>query len=125
MRTNTLRMPLVACALMALAGCSASPESTVERFYRAVAEGEITEARGYISQQVVGMLGEEKLATTLSAETQRVQACGGITDIEGELQAGAEGRFGTVVVKYETCPEKRENLKLVKEDGDWKLGASK
>jgi Domain of unknown function (DUF4878) len=116
---------LIAIVLM-LAACGASPESTVESFYEAVADGEIEKAQGYISSQIVGMLGAQKLTAALSEESQRVQSCKGFKSIDVQLQGEGEVRSGTVVVTYNgDCPEKRENVQLLKEDGEWKIGVSK
>ena len=115
---------LVAVAL--LSGCGKSPESTVESFYRALAKGEITEAKGYVSAQLIGMMGGGKLSAALSSETERIRACGGIKSIEVKMQGEGEIRSGTATVTYSgKCPPKTENTKLIKEDGKWKITASK
>jgi len=52
---------MMCCMALLLSACSKSPESTVESFYDAVADGEITEARSYLSDQILGMMGEKRL----------------------------------------------------------------
>lgn len=112
--------------VLLLAGCSKSPESTVESFYQAIAKGEITEAQGYVSAQLVAMLGQGKLSAALSGETGRIRACGGIKSVDVKLQGEGEVRTGTAVVSYGgKCPTKTENIKLIKEDGKWKISANK
>ena len=107
-------------------GCSKSPESTVESFYRAVAQGEITEAESYLSRQVLGDIAPNKLHASLSREMQRVQRCGGYKELKAELGEGAEVRFGSVWISYAgTCKSREEKVKLIKEDGKWKLGSAK
>lgn len=113
-------------AIALLAGCSKSPESTIESFYRAIAKGEVTEARGYVSAQLVGMLGEQKLSAALSNEAQRIQACGGIKSIDVKLQGEGELRSGMATISYHgSCSPKTEQTKLIKEDGRWKITANK
>ena len=124
MRKSTLAT-LIATTLM-LTGCAKSPESTVESFYNAVGKGEITEAQTYVSSQVTGMLGPQKMAAALAQESERVRKCGGIKSIDVKLEGQGEVRSGTAVVTYAgQCPAKNERVKLVKEDGNWKIGASK
>lgn len=109
-----------------LAGCAKSPESTVESFYRAVGKGEITEAQSYLSTQVVSILGSQKLSAALAREASRVSECGGIKSVDVQLSGQGEVRSGTAVVTYGgPCEAKRESVKLLKEDGKWKIGASK
>ncbi len=124
-RLRHMTLVLLSCAA-ATSGCSRSAESTVERFYQAVARGEITEARGYLSSQVMGTLGQQKVTGALAAEAKRIQQCGGIRTIEVQLTGQGEIRSGTAIVTYTgTCPEKREKVSLIQENGAWKLGATK
>jgi hypothetical protein len=107
-------------------GCGKSPESTVESFYYAVSKGEITEAKGYISAILVGMLGEAKLSAALSSETESIRACGGIKSIDVKLQGEGDVRTGQATITYAgNCAAKTEKTKLVKEDGKWKISANK
>jgi len=109
-----------------LAGCGRSPESTVESFYWAVGKGEITKAKSYVSAQVIGMLGDPKLTAALSSETERVRACGGIKSVEVKLQGEGEVRTGLATVTYlGRCQTKTEQMRVIKEDGKWKITADK
>lgn len=115
-----------AVAVTVLGACARSPESTVKHFYNAVAEGEITEAQGCISSQIVGMLGPQKLSAALAKESQRIQGCGGIKSIDVDLTGTGELRMGTANITYRgNCAPKREDVKLIKEDGKWKFAPSK
>lgn len=117
---------ILTLGVLLLAGCSKSPESTVESFYQAIAKGEITEAQGYVSAQLVAMLGQGKLSSALAGETERIRGCGGIKSVEVKLQGEGEVRTGTSVITYGgKCPTKTENIKLIKEDGKWKISANK
>jgi hypothetical protein len=118
---------LVVLALSAiLSGCGKSPESTAESFYWAVGKGEITEAKSYVSAQIVGMAGDPKLSAVLAGETEKIRSCGGIKSVDVKLHGEGEVRAGTATVVYSgSCPTKTEKLKMVKEDGKWKLTADK
>jgi hypothetical protein len=109
-----------------LFGCGKSPESAAESFYRAVGKGELTEAKSYVSAQIVGMLGDAKLSAALSGETEKIRACGGIKSVDVKLQGEGEVRTGVATVAYSgRCATKAERVKLIKEDGKWKITASK
>lgn len=125
MRIAPASLALVSASLL-LVACSKSPEATVEAFYLAVGKGEITEAKRYLSPQVTEMLPDAKLTAALSAEASRVQGCGGIKAIEVALSGEGEIRSGTATIDYRgECPRKTEKVKLVKVEGQWRLGAGK
>ena len=126
MPIQALRAAVLIAAGFVISGCAKSPESTVESFYVAVAEGNITEAQSYLSAQVIGMIGSQKVASALAQESERAQRCGGIRAVEVQLQGEGEIRSGSATITYRgKCPPKREGVKLVKEEGKWKLGVSK
>jgi hypothetical protein len=109
-----------------LAGCARGPESTAEKFYKAVAAGEITEAQSYLSAEILGTLGPDKTAAILTKEHKQVIACGGIKSIDVSLKGEGEVRFGSATVSYRgECPEKNESIELVREEGKWKIGMNK
>lgn len=126
MRVSLYRMILAAVAAVTLTACAKGPESTVENFYAAVGKGEITEAQGYFSEKIRGLLPPEKIAAGLTEEHKRVVACGGIKSVKVKLEGEGEVRFGTATVSYRgECPEKTEKVNLVQEQGQWKLSPSK
>ncbi len=117
---------ITACVALVLTACSKSPESTVESFYEAVADGEITEARSYLSDQILGMMGEKKITAGLTEQYEKMQACEGIKNIEVEMKGEGELRSGTVTITFKgDCQPKVEKTKLIEEDGVWKITASK
>jgi hypothetical protein len=125
----TMRKSILAtsiAATMMLTGCAKSPESTVESFYKAVSKGEITEAQTYLSSQVTGMLGPQKMAAALTAESEKIIKCGGIKSIDVKLEGQGEVRSGMAMVTYAgQCPPKNHQVRLIKEEGKWKIGAGK
>lgn len=105
-----------------IAGCAKSPETAVENFYAAVGKGEITEAQGYLSGRIRGVLPPEKLAAGLTQEHKRIVSCGGIKGVDVKLEGEGEVRFGTATVSYRgDCKDKTEKVELAMEDGQWKL----
>lgn len=116
----------IGAAALALAACSSGPDATVEEFYAHVAEGRTEQARALMSRDVTNLLGDEKLDTALRAETRRIQECGGIANVEVELGEGESVRIGTATITYQgECAQRQEDVRVVKEDGDWKLGIAK
>lgn len=117
---------LVVASVSLLAACGTSPESTIEDFYRALEKGELTKAKGYVSKEILAMLGDAKLQVTLAKEAQKIKACGGIKTITNKLEGQGEIQSGTTVVTFGgNCPQRSEKAKLVKEDGKWKITAAK
>jgi len=113
-------------SVILITGCAKSPESTVRSFYRAVEKGELTEARSYVSSQILQMLGEAKISVALSGETEKIGKCGGIKDIDVKLEGKGQVRSGIAVVTFAgQCPPSTEKVKMIKEDGKWKLTAEK
>ena len=123
---RAFKIAALAAPLLLVAGCAKSPESTVESFYTAVGKGQITEAQSYLSQQIVALLGPQKISAALAKESARVGECGGIKSVEVKLSGEGEVRQGSATVSYKgQCPAKTEAVKLIQEDGKWKIGAAK
>ncbi len=121
-----LRYALLATLALVLSGCARSPESTVEGFYEALAEGQISEARSYLAPQVTELLGEQKTQAVIASEAERIQGCGGIQSIETEISGEGEIRSGTVTIDYKgDCETQTEKLRLTQSEGKWLIGASK
>jgi len=83
-----------------LTGCAESPEAAVKTFYKAVDKGEITQARHYLSSQLVSLLGERKLSAALVRFAERVSKCGGFKSVEVTLTGQGEIRSGTARAFY-------------------------
>jgi nitrous oxide reductase accessory protein NosL len=120
-----MRVLFAAIAASALlAGCAKSPESALESFHTALSKGEITEAQTYVSSQISGMLGPQKLSAMLQKEAEIILRCGGVKSLETKLDGKGEIRSGQSTITYSgKCAPKKINVKLVKEDGKWKIGA--
>lgn len=115
-------------ASLLLAGCGKSPESTIESFYKAIAKGEVSEAKGYLSSKLTAQLGDAKLSAALTSEAQRLSACGGVKSVEAKLQGEGEVRTGTVAISFvndATCKQQNQRTSLVKENGSWKISPGK
>lgn len=112
--------------LVVLVGCGRSAESSVEHFYTSLSEGKISDAKELVSKQLLGMAGEGKIQSALASEAQKIQSRGGIKSMQVHLEGKGEIRTGTVTITYNKVAEpKIEKVKVVKEDGQWKLAAEK
>ena len=117
---------LTALLVVAVTGCAKGPEKTVENFYMAIGKGEINEAQGYLSGNILQMLPPAKIAAGLNKEHEKIVACGGIKNIEVDLQGEGDIRTGTATVRYRgDCSDDRSEVKLALEEGAWKLQADK
>ena len=115
-------LSLVAVVALLLTGCGRSPESTAERFYHAVGSGELTEAKGYLSKQIITSLGDQKMTAMLTVQYEAIAKCGGIDSVEVDLKGEGELRSGTIITNFAgDCKPRRESVKLLKEDGEWKI----
>jgi ketosteroid isomerase-like protein len=116
-------MPLL---VVAVAGCAKGPERTVENFYTAIEKGEIDEAQGYLSSSLVQMLPPAKITAGLTKQHEEIVRCGGIKNIEVDLEGEGDVRSGTATVTYRgDCSVDSEGVKLAREEGEWRLQADK
>jgi len=124
--TPNIRLFMVISCITALSSCTKAPESVVESFYSAIENGEITEAKSYLSAQIVDMMGDQKLSAALSGQSEKIQKCDGIKSLTMDMQGEGEIRSGTVAITFNgNCHSKEEKTKLIQENGIWKITASK
>lgn len=113
----------------ALTACSGGkPESTVETFYEAAAQGDVDKAIAQISfsgvpaAQMTAAKG--KMQMIVGEMQARIQANDGLDEVEIlESKVGEDGKTATVRAKviFKNGKDKTESHRLIKEDGDWKL----
>jgi hypothetical protein len=114
------------CLLLAAACLASGPEATVKRFYSAMEDGEVEKASGLISSRIVGLLGEDKMRKALSEQALEIKRKGGIKSITiDDMEEVGEIAEGKVTITFGDGSTKTEDVKLVKEDGKWKLDADK
>lgn len=127
---RSLHLAALTLGALILAGCAKAPDSAVEHFYRSIEKGEITEAKGFLSKQILGMLGDGKATAALASETEKIKTCGGIDSVKVNLTGEGETRSGTATITYKKsdlpkCKTLNQKTVLIKEDGNWKLSANK
>ncbi len=118
-----------ACSLLAVAfltACSPGPEKTVERFYHAVEAGDIKAAAGVISKTLVGMIGQPKMEAGLQQQSLQIKAKGGIAKLEVKRTTEVKDLVDVhTTIEYGDHSKEEEDLRLVREDGDWKIAPKK
>lgn len=113
-------------ALVLLVSCARSAESSVEHFYMCLSDGKVTEAKEYVSKQLLGMAGDGKISAALAKEAQNIQAKGGIKSVDVKLDGKGEVRTGVATITFKNAPApKVEKVKVIQEDGKWKITAEK
>ena len=122
----TTKALLVAASAVLLTACGKSPESIPERFYSALDKSELTNAKSHLSKGIVTLMGDAKLQSVLSKEANKIKACGGIKSVKSKLQGEGDIRRGSTTITFGgDCQQRTEKVKLVKEDGAWKITADK
>lgn len=122
------RAALVAavCSLALLTACSSGPEATVKGFYKALDAGKTDKAKGYLSSQITEMLGDGKLDMALAEGAKNMADCGGVDSIEVSLSGDGQVRRGTAAISFKgECPGKSDEVMLVQENDEWKIGIGK
>lgn len=119
-------LSLLPCLLLAVACLASGPEATVKRFYSAIEDGEVDKAADLLSSRIVSLLGEDKLRKALSEQALEIQKKGGIKSVNiDEMNEVGEIAEGKVTITFGDGSTKTDTVKLLKEDGKWKLDADK
>ncbi len=108
-----------------LAGCGNAPKTAYAGFYRALEKGEMDHAADYFSSSVHGVFGRAKLRMVLEVQADHIQKCGGIKNIDLELQGEGDVRHGQAEITFKgDCPPQKEKVSMVRENGEWKLSVT-
>ena len=112
-----------------LAACSGgSPESTIESFYKAAADGDVEKAAEQISfasvpaAQMTAAKG--KVQMIVGEMQSRIQANDGLDSVEiVESKIDDEKKTARVRsrIVFNNGKDQTENHRLINEDGDWKI----
>ena len=117
---------LLPCLFLAIACFASGPEATVKRFYNAMEDGEIDTAVDLLSGRIVNLLGKDKMRKALSEQALEIKRKGGIDSVKiDDMEEVGEVAEGKVTITFGDGSTKTEDVKLIKEEGKWKLDADK
>ncbi|MBN2570662.1 MAG: DUF4878 domain-containing protein [Ignavibacteriales bacterium] len=111
--------------LFVACGSSSGPADVVKSFYAAVEKGDVDAAMDLYTDEIIQMLGEEKIKTTITESQKQIEAKGGIESIE-VVSEDVKDETAKVNIKltYKNGESTEEAIDLVKVSGDWKMGFS-
>lgn len=107
-------------------GGPTGPKDVVVESFEMMENGDKSGIKDLLSPQVKAMVDDKKLDEGLDKKYEEIKSKGGIANIEflsEDIQEN-EAEF-KVKLTYGDGSETTEKTKVVKEDGDWKLGISK
>lgn len=120
------RWTLLPLILLTLTGCAETPEDTIRSFVRAVERGDADEAISYTSAQMRMILPAEKVKAAMREGAEQYKKCGGIDAIDVTLTGEGDIRSGSYKITFHgSCPAEENDVKLVKEEGGWKIAPNK
>lgn len=101
------------------------PAATAESFYRAVEQGDLDKAQSYLSDQVYLMADRNKIRAAMAAQSEKMREMGGIKSINTQIEERDAYTRVKAHLVFSNGRETREKLKLVKENGTWKITPDK
>lgn len=129
MKKFTFLFSALIISFLFILGCGSkpsTPEDLVKDFMTKV-ENNDKSAIDDISKSTISLLGKEKIDAGIEKQSEQIKQKGGIKEIVfGEKK---EKKDGIIELRYEILfndgTSKKDNGFVVKEDGDWKITASK
>lgn len=107
-------------------GGSSGPKDIVKQSFEMMENNDQDGLKDLLSSQVKAMVDDKKLEEGMTKQYETIKEKGGIAEVkflEEDIQEN-EANFKVELV-YGDGSTKTEKVKLVKEEGDWKLGVSK
>jgi len=114
---------------LVLSGCSLgnSPSGVVKKFYNYAAAGKVNDAFNMISNEGQNVLNQYGGGVSSVAKlTERIRSKGGIKSIKiTDEQIIGDTATVKFIIKYGDGSTEQDDEKPIKQDGKWKLTASK
>jgi hypothetical protein len=115
-----LSLGIIGCGLL-----NRGPEATVKNFYKAVENGNFDDAINLLSNKVKSM-GKDKLRAGLAEVTREMKSKGDVKSLDiTKMDITGDMADGQVKLEFGNGSSKTEAVKLIKEDGAWRLDAGK
>jgi hypothetical protein len=126
MKAKSVVLVLALC--LVTAGCgflNMGPEATVKKFYKAVENGDIDDAIDLLSNKMK-TVGKDKLRAGLAELTRDMKSKGGVKNLEiVKMNVTGDVADGQIKIEFGDGSSKTDTVKLIKEEGKWKLDADK
>lgn len=126
---NIIKLLVVAIVLSFVfvnCGGPTTPQDVVKDSFMLMAKNDKAGVKDLLSSQVKALVDDKKLEEGINNKYEEIKAKGGITNIEflsEDIEAN-EANF-KVRLTYGDGSTDNEKAKVVKEEGEWKLGISK
>jgi uncharacterized membrane protein YvbJ len=125
---NVKRASLAMALCFVMIGCglfNTGPEATVKKFYKAVENGDLDDAMELLSNKVKS-LGKDKVRAGLAEVTREMKSKGGVKNVEVvKMDVTGDTADGQVKIEFGDKSSKTDAVKLIKEEGKWRLDADK
>lgn len=126
LRLKKIISGILSVIFFTLVGCQTSPQDVVKNFYKSVEKGKFSQAKEYLSKDLISKFDDFKLTMVLENESQEISECKGIKDIKVDVKGEGELRLADVEIVFNgDCDVKTETVKLILENDEWKITMSK
>lgn len=126
LRLKKIISGILSVIFFTLVGCQTSPQDVVKNFYKLVEKGKFSQAKEYLSKDLISKFDDFKLTMVLENESQEILECKGIKDIKVDVKGEGELRLADVEIVFNgDCDVKTETVKLILENDEWKITMSK
>jgi hypothetical protein len=126
LKNKKARSAALLVLVLALACAGATPASTVKGFYTDIGEGNVDDALGLVSAQILAMFGKNKLRLGLQEETKKMISKGGLREVQiTDVKVVGDTATVASVLRFGNGTEERTTDKLVREAQRWRLTANK
>lgn len=124
-RVMTIVLAIVMAGLVSCGKKDAAPGDTVKRMVEKMEKGDLSVSK-LLAKDLAALLGDEKLKAAVEEESNKMKEKGGVTSvtIDEEVIEGDTAKVNYTIA-YGNGDTESEKADLVKEDGDWKITASK
>ncbi len=128
MKNARVLMIVLVLALAGLISCGkrdAAPGDTVKKMVEKMEKGDLSVSK-LLAKDLAALLGDEKLKAAVEEQSAEMKEKGGVTSVTIDEEV-IEGDTAKVkyTIAYGNGDTESEKADLVKEEGDWKIAASK
>ncbi|MAT58797.1 MAG: hypothetical protein CMF23_12565 [Ignavibacteriae bacterium] len=120
---------LLFIVMLFVSGCgggSSDPKDIVINSMEMIENNNVSGVSEILSKDVKSLVDSEKLEKAVAEESEKIKSKGGIAKIEFTDEKVEENQIDyKYTITYGDGSTKNDKARLVKEDGEWKLGMAK